>query len=125
MSGAVLSSDGSEESTFDNEVQFGCARVDVRSVEAAGAEESDCDSSALADECRECGVIGANNLSSVALCDTGGAGVVCKVEDEVSVLEESEAFNGVGSEDELLEESQADCAGGRARYGGDGWCTGI
>lgn len=125
MSGAVLSDDGSEESAFDDEVEFCGARVDVRGVEAAGAKESDCDGSALSDEGGEGSVIGANNLSTFSLCDASGAGVVCEVEDEIRVLEESEAVDSVRSEDELLEECEAACAGGCARYGGVGGSTSV
>jgi hypothetical protein len=125
MSGTVLSSDGGEKTAFDDEIQFCGAGVDVRSVEAAGTEESDCDSSALSNEGREGSVIGANNLSTFTLYDTGGAGVVCEVEDEILVFEESEALDGVGSEDELLEEGQAACTGCSAWYGDVGWCTSI
>ena len=125
MSGAVLGNDGGEKTAFDNEIQFCGAGMDVRSVEAAGTEESDCDSSALPNESREGSVIGTDNLSTFTLCDTGGAGVVCEIEDEILVFEESEAVDGVGSEDELLEESQATCTGCSAWYGDVGWCTRI
>lgn len=111
VSGAVLSCHGSEETALDDEVEFSCARMDVRSVEATGAEESDGYRSTLADEGRESGVVSADNLSALTLGDTSDAVGVLKVEDEIGIFEESLAIDSVRGKDELLEEGQAACRG--------------
>jgi hypothetical protein len=70
-------------------------------------------------------VVGSNNLSSIALSDTGDAVGILEVEDEVSVRQESLALDSVGSQDELLEKGEAassGCCGGGShdRWGAGG-----
>lgn len=105
VSGSVLCGDRSEESAFDDKVELSSTRMDVRSVEATWAEETDGYSSALTEESWHGSAIGTNDLSTVAHC-SGALAVarVLEVEDEIGVAEELLAKNGIGGRGELLEE---------------------
>jgi hypothetical protein len=123
MTSTILSNDRGEEASFNDEVKFGGARVNVRSIEATGTEEADSDGTSLSHESREGSVVGTNNLFTFTLCNTCGAGGIGEVEDKVGVLKESRTFDCVGSKNELLEESQAACAWSCDWSCNGGWCA--
>ena len=58
-----------------------------------------------------------HNLAAFAGCDARCACRVVEIEDEITVLEECEAVDGVGGEDELLKERETCWVRG-------GWCGG-
>ena len=99
VSCAILSGDRSKQTTLNNEVEFSGTGMNVRSIEATRAKESDCDSSALADESRECCVICSNNLSTITFSDASNSAGIREVEDEVAVCEESLTLDGIRSKD--------------------------
>lgn len=72
--------------------------MDVRRVEAAGAEEAEGHGGGGADEGGEAFAVGFDGVAAVAGGDACRCGV--EVEDEVGVGEEGYAVDGVGGEDQ-------------------------
>lgn len=122
VGGTVLGSDGSEELTGDDDVHFSGTGMDVRGVEATGADETHGDGPAIAHECGEGEVIRADRFSSKALHNTDRAALIHEVEEQIALAEEVLTSSIVGSEDGSLVE------GGGWRWGwpaggGDGDAT--
>ena len=71
---------------FDEDVEFGAARVRVWGVEATRSEEADRHCSIGADERRKRYAVGANSGATEAGSGAGVRGWVEEIEDEVAVL---------------------------------------
>lgn len=100
---AVLEDGLGVQAAFDDEIELGGARMHVRRVEAAGAEEAHRHGAALAHESGEGVLVGAGDVAAFAFGDAECEGRVVELEDVLVVGEEFGALDCAGSEDELLE----------------------
>ena len=83
--GAVLEGELCDKAAFDNDIDFGAARVGVWGVETARAEEAECHGDSGANKGREDLTICAYSVATLAGCD-GALWWVVEVVDKVGVI---------------------------------------
>jgi hypothetical protein len=101
--GAVLSDEFRPQFPLYNNVDLRRARMDVRRVETAGADEAQGHADSRADEGGEVFAVGLDGVAALALGDGARRGVE-KVVDEVGVVEQGDAVYGCGRQLKLGDE---------------------
>ena len=109
----VLGYEHGSQSSFDDNVDFGAARMDMRCIESAGADEADGHGDTCSNQSGEGFAIGFDRSST----STGGGGFIWRrveVVDEIALTEQADAVDCSWGKQELLNE--VDVVGSRVVY---------